>query len=425
MSDLFQIGEEASCGKLLDQLGAIRTQGENVLAQVESKRLATLVEFERRLSAMNGRRQQSNRVMAPRVAARFVVSDFLGVDQAQTTATVRADAQAVTLRERETPSDAALRSKRFSVSGGTAEAMDATNSLYRAYTDDGTIPTGTFELELVTPLSLTLLVFDLAAMPSEPTVAVEVSTTGTTWVPAKQVSLNGYRLNAWLEAMTVRFVRVILTPSHPDTLGSRSYTFGLTAFNGTTVEFHLLSELVSRPLSFRPHTQQVRLNATVDPGLTYFLAFNGGGFVEVPPGQAIDVPGVTQVTATDVQELDQAPGVLDHAFTAFAPAIAYPETLRAHLGGHLTDSIRIAPGMQASARDTRLMQKYIGVNATQLRFICVNASSSDPYGPYPNWSFNLEYLTGPAAVSVQLKVQLHTTDRAVTPVFRGAVLEEV
>jgi hypothetical protein len=318
-----------------------------------------------------------------------------------------------------------LRSKRFSVSGGTAEAMDATNSLYRAYTDDGTIPTGTFELELVTPLSLTLLVFDLAAMPSEPTVAVEVSTTGTTWVPAKQVSLNGYRLNAWLEAMTVRFVRVILTPSHPDTLGSRSYTFGLTAFNGTTVEFHLLSELVSRPLSFRPHTQQVRLNATVDPGLTYFLAFNGGGFMEVPPGQAIDVPGVTQVTATDVQELDQAPGVLDHAFTAFAPAIAYPETLRAHLGGHLTDSIRIAPGMQASARDTRLMLKDIGVNATQLRFICVNASSSDPYGPYPNWSFNLEYLTGPAAVSVQLKVQLHTTDRAVTPVFRGAVLEEV
>jgi len=419
MSEFFQLGEEASRGKLVTQLETIRAQGETALSQIERKRLETLVTFERRLSAMNGRRHRANRVLAARTAARFVVSDFLTVDQALTTATVRADAQAVTLRERQTPSAATVARKRFSVSHGTAELMDTNNSLYRVYTDDGTTPSGTFELELVEPLPLALLVFDLAAMPSEPSISVEVSSTGTTYVPATGTSLNGYRLNAWLPSMTVRFIRVRLTPSHPDTLGGRTYTFGLMAFSGSATEFHLLSELVTRPIAFHPNTTKVRLNAEPTPGLTYFLAFGEGGFVEVRPGQVVEVPGMQAVTAHNVDLATPLTGLLVHAF----PDDAHLETLRCTQDGS-SDVIRIAPGMQHDPeRDAHLVHKYLGTSAVaegrQLFFI--HNVLSENAGE----TFTLRYVTGPAQVMVRLKVQLQTSDRTSTPVFRGAVLEEI
>lgn len=422
MSDLFQIGEEASRGKLVTQLETLRAQGEQVLAQLEAARLETLMTFERRLAALNGRRQRANRILAPRVAARFVVSDLLDLDQAQTTATVRADVQAVTLRERQTPVSTVVRAQRFAVTSGAAEAMDTAGNLYRVYADDGSVPTGTFELELAEPLNLALLVFDLAAMPSEPTITVEVSTTGTTYTPATQTQVNGYRLTAWLAPQVVRFVRLHLTPSHPDTLGGRSYTFGLTDFSGSTVEFHLLSELVTRAIDFRPSTTHVRLVADADPGLTYFLAFNGGGFMEVRPGEAIDVPGVALLNnghgVTDIA-VDTTTGLLAHTL----PADAYPETLSAAWEGRLEVPVYVVPGFVPSARDSRLTGNYVGINGTALYF-----TNKDRILDPDAWSgktFTLHYTTGPAQVTVQLKVQLTTSDRAVTPVFRGAVLEEI
>ena len=414
MTEVFQNGEEASGSKLTAQLEALRTQGAATLLQIEQERLKTLVDFERRLSAMNGRRQRSNRVMTPRTAVRFVVSDFQDIDQAQTTATVRADAQAVTLREREVPSDATIREKRFSVNSGVAEAMGTAGNLYRAYSDDGTIPTGTFELELVDPLNLTLLVFDLAAMPSDPTIVVEVSSNGTTYVSAKQTNLNGYRLTAWLAPTVVRFVRVVLTPSHPDTLGGRSYTFGLMAFTGSTTEFYLFSELVTRPLRFRPTTPRVRLAVTEDPGLTYFLAFNAAEFVEVFPGQEIAIPGVSPFEIDSV-DMDPDTGLLDHTL----PATAYVETLWCEQEGS-DDIIRIAPGLAPnSERDEKLIHKYLGVNGTALSFI------RDDISIDIGKTFTVGYTAGPASVSVRLKVQLNTSDRTTTPVFRGAALEEI
>ena len=130
--------------------------------------MKSLVTFERRLSALNGRRQRAQRVLAPLVAAKFSMGDFFDIDQAATTATVRADARAVTLRERQTPALAVVRTKRFAVTTGVAEGADPAGNLYRVHTDDATIPVGTFDLELVEPLTLTMLIFDLAAMPSAP-----------------------------------------------------------------------------------------------------------------------------------------------------------------------------------------------------------------------------------------------------------------
>lgn len=58
-------GEEGSRSKLVQILEAIRSQGSSAIAQLESARLDTLVEFDRRLSAINGRRQRANRVRTP------------------------------------------------------------------------------------------------------------------------------------------------------------------------------------------------------------------------------------------------------------------------------------------------------------------------------------------------------------------------
>jgi hypothetical protein len=164
---------------------------------------------------------------------------------------------------------------------------------------------------------------------------------------------------------------------------------------------------------FRPGAPRVRLNAVDDPGLTYFLAFNGGEFMEVQPGQAFAVPGVQVVKA---QSVDVAPdtGVLQHVL----PATTYLETLQASQDGS-TDLIRVAPGLVPSSRDARLVHKYIGVVDSTLTFISADITLE------PGKTFTLQYTTGPALVSVQLKVQLTTFDRAITPVFQGATLEEL
>jgi len=89
-------------------------------------------------------------------------------------------------------------------------------------------PVGTFDLELDPPLHLSLLSFDVVSTPSTPEISVGVSENGVTFSPASSLALNGYRINAWLVPATVRFVRLTINPTHPDTLGGSVYTFGLT-----------------------------------------------------------------------------------------------------------------------------------------------------------------------------------------------------
>src|SRR5438094_2675167 len=55
---------------------------------LSSIQLETLLEVQKRLSALNGRRQMAFRVPSPYLAARFLVSDFLPTDQAQPTGSV-------------------------------------------------------------------------------------------------------------------------------------------------------------------------------------------------------------------------------------------------------------------------------------------------------------------------------------------------
>jgi hypothetical protein len=171
-----------------------------------------------KLEALNSRLERANRIHAPYAAVDFVTTDLLDIDQTQTSAAVRADSQAVTLKERATSTNAVIQTQGFSTSDGTAQAISTDNSLYRVQVLDSGIPTGTSSLQLVQSLSMTVLTFDLAAMPPTPGFVVSASPDGTTFTQATQVSVNGYRLTAWFPPMEMLYISLAITPAAPDTL---------------------------------------------------------------------------------------------------------------------------------------------------------------------------------------------------------------
>ncbi len=195
-------GDQGSRSQMVGNLEELRARGQGVIESLSSIQMETLLEIQKRLSALNGRRQRAFRVPSPDLAARFLVSDFLGTDQAQTTGSVRIDSASATLRERAESGQINLKATRFSTSSGTIQKA---GGLYQVSSDSP--PVGTFDLELGPPLNLSLLSFDVVSTPSTPEVSVGVSENGVTFSPASSLALNGYRINAWLVPATVRFVR--------------------------------------------------------------------------------------------------------------------------------------------------------------------------------------------------------------------------
>ena len=81
---------------MVGNLEELRARGQAVIESLSSIQMETLLEVQKRLSALNGRRQRAFRVPSPDLAARFLVSHFLGTDQAQTTGSVRIDSASAT-----------------------------------------------------------------------------------------------------------------------------------------------------------------------------------------------------------------------------------------------------------------------------------------------------------------------------------------
>ena len=73
---------------MVGNLEELRARGQGVIESLSSIQLETLLEVQKRLSSLNGRRQRAFRAPSPDLAARFLVSDFLGTDQAKTTGSV-------------------------------------------------------------------------------------------------------------------------------------------------------------------------------------------------------------------------------------------------------------------------------------------------------------------------------------------------
>ena len=205
------------------------------------------------------------------------MSDFVDIDQAHTTATVRVNTESVTLRERATPSDAVILTTTFSCSDGT---IAQSNGVYSVTVSDRSVPLGVFKLQLTTAYNLSLVTFDILSMPSSPQIVVRTSPNDVTYTDAPQVSQNGYQVTAWFPLASVKFIRLEMTPSVPDTLNGNTYSFGITDFSASAVEFNLQSELVTRVIALTPCSAALRFVADEDPNLTYFLSWDGNTFFQ-------------------------------------------------------------------------------------------------------------------------------------------------
>jgi hypothetical protein len=87
----FQLGEVASASQLMAAFNVLWNQGQNILNTLTNYRNLSLVDFQQQVEALNSRLQRANRISAPYTTVNFVTTDFLDIDQTQTSATVRAD----------------------------------------------------------------------------------------------------------------------------------------------------------------------------------------------------------------------------------------------------------------------------------------------------------------------------------------------
>jgi hypothetical protein len=410
MITVFQNGDQGSRQIMMDALNSVRNEGSQILTSLNTAYMQTLVDLERRLSALNARRQRMNRLSSLRTLGVLTMGDFNDIDQAASTATVRIDAQCATLRERSEPCEAAVKSNLFSTDIGTTENM---GDLKRVHVDGVGSPTGTFNIELVEPLSVTLLVFDIVATPSVPVVTVQVSSNGVQYTDALASNISGYRVSTWLPQQSVRFIRITISPSHPDDLGGNSYTFGITDIDASSVQFQLLSEVVSRAILINPVSPSFQFVADADPGVIFFLSVAGQPYVEVANGDTIQIPGVQNVTTSAVAV--DGTGKLG----TIIPSNIYLSTLT------VVDSTSKTPypivsGLSVTAPGVaQLASKYVSILNTALYL--VNFVSATDAGK----TFDVAYTSGPSPISIQVRAQITTADRSVTPALRGVSFQEV
>lgn len=416
MGDLFKDGDQGSRSALIAALSTIQTQGQSVLDELAQIRLETLVNFEQGLSALMGRRQRTNRLLGPDTAAIFSVSDFTDIDQALSSATIRSDSQSVTLQERPADSDVQIASQTFSASEGSIEQF---TNMYQVYLDNGDNPVGTFDLQLTTPLNLSLLSFDLVVTPSNPAISIETSSDGIVYTPVLNTSQNGNRVNAWLPSISVKYLRVKVIPNHPDTIGGHTFTFGLTNFSAILVSFQLQSELVTKAVTVSPSSNILQLNYDQQPGVLAFLSLNGGSFVGLSDGSRLNIPGSAAISTPLTAYVDVA-GVLwwqdGASFTKVLPSDLYQASLR--VTNSQGNSVRLAFGLGPSTAQN--LKTPVFTISNQLLTYCP-FQAQNPI----NEKFSVSYMRGPAQLTANLRVQLQTRDRSQTPVFRGAFLQNI
>lgn len=416
---VFQPGQQGSASTFMDALGAIRTQGTTAIDNLIVARQETLVEFNRRTMAINNRRVRAGRSLSAQQAIKFVVSDFSDIDQANTVATVRADSASVSLKERAQPSEAIVKTTAFSSNVGSIESLNAAQSIFSVTVPDGTgAPVGQFDIELLNALTLNHFIIDIVATPSTPTILVSVSNDGIAYTPGTDVALSGYRINVWLTPQELRFIRIQITPALPDNLGGNTYTFGITDFDAEANEFHLLSDFFTKTLTFTPKSEFVTVDAVTDPNIQYYLSIYPSDeaatpFVEMNPGDLIQIG---QLSTTTVTTSTSNPDLL-----GYLPAEVYLSTISVTEAGV---ELKLAPGLSPTdPKVANLQNEYVAIDANSTGYTLQLVNGSGQF--YPPRTFVVSYVYGPEFVNVQLRVRLSTADKAVSPVFQGASLDEV
>lgn len=414
---VFVNGQQGSASMFEEALTTVQNLGSSVLEALTSAQVDTLIAFNVRLEAINARRTRASRVISPQQAVKFVVSDFTDVSQDNTVATVRANSSSASLKERAIPAEAVIQSNTFTANTGSIEALDAAATLMRVSTFDGTIPTGTFNITLVTSLKLNHFIIDTVASPSTPTIVVSVSQDGLTYTQATQIAISGYVVNVYLPSTIVKYVRIQITPAMSDELNGDSYTFGITSFSAQATEYYLRSDLLTKVTQFTPKSEYVVFNAVSDPNIQYYLSIWVDGntqapFVEISPGDAVQI-GEKVTTAV-------MPPPFQPNFLANITSELYPSTLSVTEGGVPS---KVTLGLAATDPNIANMQgEYVSAIESSLGYELILINAANVY--HAPRHFVVSYVYGGALINVQLKARLTTLDSSTTPIFSGASLDE-
>lgn len=349
----FTDGTEGSASQVSAAFTQLRTQGQTSINQLVVLRENTLLLFQNALSELNGKRVRADRLPTVGIATRFVTSDLQDINQTITTAALRCDANTVSLKERSAPGEATISTITFSASEGTIQALQVPSTstsgnlgaLYRVATSDGSAPVGTFNITLLAPIGVSLVLFDMMDMPSDPTIVVSISTNGITYTPSTNVNRNGYRVGAWFPAgAEAQYIRIAITPALPDILGGNVFTFGLTDFHVFGIQYHLLSNLYTSQIEITPIGAQLQFDAPVIPGIVYFLSLAGNPAIEVNPGDLVDIPGTTVIPPTNHGL------VSTNKLNLILPSDTYLASLLITNAAN-GEVVRIAPGLSPSTTD--------------------------------------------------------------------------
>lgn len=412
---VFTLGQEASASAFNTALKTLQSQGAAALNTIEQAQTDTLVEFERRFTAITGRGTRAARILSSEQSIKFVVSDFSDIDQANTVCTIRADSASVSLRERAEPAEAVIKTNNFSANKGTIQALNSAQTILRVATDDFSTPTGQFDITLVTPLTLSQLIVDIVATPSQPSVAISVSGDGITYTTATSVTLSGFVITAQLPSLKVMNIRIQITPVMPDNLNGNTFTFGITNFDAQATTYQLRSDLLTKTLQFSSQSEFVTFEANPDSRIQYFLSIYSADaaqapFVEVNAGDSIQIGTAVRQQITTIPSIPY--------FLGSAPSDIYFNTLSVTESG--VDA-RIAPALSPDDPNlANLQDEYVVLIPTSIGYDITLLNASQNYNP-PR-TFMVSYVYGPALVNVQLKVRLSTSDDATSPVFTGASL---
>ena len=421
-------GTTGSASAVQANFDVLINQGQAAINQCITLRENTLLLFNNALSELNGKKVRANRLAQIGVPAKFLTTDDKDINQPITTATLRCDAGNVTLRERQAPGEAIVSQVRFSASEGTIQALQVPQTgssgnlgaLYRVATQNGDIPVGTFDIQLLNPVATGLIIFDMMDMPAGPTVQPYISLNGINFAPATSMTQNGYRLAAWFAPAETQYIRLAITPALPDVLGGDVFTFGLTDFHAFSVQYHLQSDVYTNQIQMIPRSAFLKFETETVSGVTYFLSLGGNPALEVFPGAVVSVPGATVITSTSIG-LNAGTGQL---LTSLPDNTYLSSLVITDVTNPVTPfEVRIAPGLSPAA--TPNTNQYFTVNQAtptspyELYLVTYNA------GPDSTRVFDVSYTTGPATLTAQLHVQLTTSDLNTTPVYSGAQLVEV
>lgn len=407
-------GLQSSATDLYKTLLYLQSLGANNLINLESVYSIILTDFQRRVSAINSKNALLAKIPDISNLVKFSLADFSGIDQSQSTATIRIDAQAATTLESITNTKASINTITFSSSTGSVDVLDKTSNIYRVSNTNNLIPTGTFYLTLAKSVNLSTLVFDLAGLASNPTINISVSETGIDYIDCLSYSLNVYRLVSYFKPSVVKYIKLTITPSHPDNLGGSLYTFGLTDFIGNSTEFRPVSEVVSTIMTISPTSPNYRLLGDLDPGLNYFLSINNNSYQEVVPNRVYSFSDLTTISFTNIG-LDSAGkiNIADISNSVYTNSILVTD----HITGTV---IPILFGVDTTDPNMGLLtNKYISFKNNTLHYIPYNSSIDS------NKTFDISYVTGPAYLTIQLKVRLSTANQDNSPIFTGAQIQQV